>query len=62
MDEFIFTKLDDGNILWEGDFKHVRIGYPNDYSVAYTKYKKEDGKLPLDEFIKRIYKSSLKKY
>lgn len=25
-DEFTFTKQDDGNVLWEGDFKYSRYG------------------------------------
>lgn len=61
-DEFIFTKLDDGNILWEGNFEYIRVGYPNVYTVAYAKYTKSGGKLPIDEFIKKIHKGSFKKY
>lgn len=37
-DEFSFSKTEDGNILWEGDFTYCRIGYPNDYSKAYNAY------------------------
>lgn len=37
-DEFSFSKTEDGNILWEGDFTYSRIGYPNDYRKAYNAY------------------------
>lgn len=29
-DEFTFTPTEDGNILWEGNFKHARCGFSND--------------------------------
>jgi hypothetical protein len=29
-DVFTFTKQEDGNILWEGNFKHHRIGFEKD--------------------------------
>jgi len=29
-DVYTFTKLEDGNILWEGDFDHSRFGYDKD--------------------------------
>jgi hypothetical protein len=29
---------DDGNVLWEGNFKWCRIGMPNDYTKAYNQY------------------------
>lgn len=28
-DVFTFTKQEDGNILWEGDFEYCRYGWPN---------------------------------
>lgn len=37
-DEFSFSKTEDGNVLWEGDFTYCRIGYPNDYTSAYNAY------------------------
>ena len=40
-DEYSFTKNDDGDILWEGPFKHLRIGYPNNYKPAYQAYCKD---------------------
>ena len=29
---YTFTKLEDGNVLWEGDFDHCRFGYDKDVS------------------------------
>lgn len=36
--KYTFTLKEDGNVLWEGDFKYCRIGYPNDYSKAYKQW------------------------
>lgn len=37
-DEFTFTRDENHDILWEGDFKYCRIGMPNDYTKAYNQY------------------------
>jgi hypothetical protein len=37
-DVFTFSKTEDGNILWEGHFEWVRMGYPNVYDDAYNVY------------------------
>ena len=42
-DVFTFTKQEDGNVLWEGDFKHCRFGWPNVYKRAYQQYCKDVG-------------------
>ena len=47
--EFIFTPLEDGNVLWEGDFKYCRYGFPNDYSKAYAKYLEDQGGEPYSD-------------
>lgn len=49
-DVFTFTKGEDGNILWEGDFEFCRFGYPNDYTKAYNAYVADGGKLSFNEF------------
>ena len=41
-DVFTFTKDDDYNILWEGNFEFCRIGMPNDYQNAYNAYLKDN--------------------
>ena len=42
-DVYTFTKQEDGDVLWEGDFKYLRIGYPNVYKRAYQQYCKDVG-------------------
>ena len=42
-DVYIFTKQEDGSVLWEGDFKHARFGWPNNYKRAYQQYCKDVG-------------------
>jgi len=37
-DEFTFTKDDNHDILWEGNFEYCRFGMPNDYTRAYNAY------------------------
>ena len=60
-DIFTFTKDDDGNILWEGDFQHCRIGMPNDYTKAYKAYLDdreevdEENLLSLEEFKRDVH-------
>ena len=42
-DVYTFTKQEDDSVLWEGDFKHCRIGWPNVYKKAYQQYCKDVG-------------------
>ena len=37
-DVFTFTKDENHDILWEGDFQWCRFGMPNDYAKAYDEY------------------------
>jgi hypothetical protein len=37
-DVFTFSKTDDGNILFEGEFKWMRCSWPNVYDRAYEAY------------------------
>ena len=60
-DIFTFTKDENHDILWEGDFKYCRIGMPNDYTKAYQAYLDdreevdEDSILSLEEFKKDVH-------
>ena len=54
-DVFTFTLTEDGNILWEGNFKYHRTGYPNVYTDAYNEYLKDGGELSMKEFIKEVH-------
>ena len=52
-DVFTFSKTDDGNILFEGEFKWMRCGWPNVYDQAYMAYvvdTDEDQVMTLGEF------------
>lgn len=37
-DVHTFTDLENGNVLWEGNFQYHRCGFPNDYTQAYQQY------------------------
>ena len=59
-DTYTFTLQEDGNILWEGEFKHCRFSWPNVYKDAYQQYCKDisdKGGHPMyvDEFTKEIH-------
>ena len=61
-DEFTFTKQDDGNVLWEGNFKHCRIGSSNDYKLAYQNYCKDSSSIGItpmhiEDFKEAIHES-----
>lgn len=52
-DIFTFELQDDGNILWSGNFKYCRFGFPNDYTKAYEKWRNDFPKtemLSLEDF------------
>ncbi len=54
-DEYTFTKQEDGTILWEGPFEHVRIGFPNVYKAAYQQFRKDGGQLNQHEFEEKVH-------
>ena len=41
-DVFTFTKDENNDILWEGNFEYCRFGMPNDYTRAYKAYLKDN--------------------
>ena len=47
-DIYTFELLEDNNIQWSGDFAYCRIGWPNDYSVAYKAYYDKECQVPHD--------------
>ena len=55
-DEYTFTKQEDGTILWEGPFEHVRIGFPNVYKVAYQQFRKDGGQMNQFDFEEAVHK------
>jgi hypothetical protein len=54
-DKFTFTKDDNHDILWEGDFEYCRVGYPNDYTKAYNAFVADGGKFSFNEFKKAVH-------
>jgi len=54
-DKYTFTKQEDGTILWEGPFEHIRIGFPNVYKAAYQQFRKDGGQLNQYEFEEKVH-------
>ena len=57
-DVFTFSKTEDGNILFEGQFKWMRCGWPNVYDDAYKTYCADtdtDEQMTLGEFKKAVH-------
>jgi len=55
-DVFTFTKDENHDILWEGNFEYCRTGMPNDYTDAYAAYcKDEEDPMPLEKFQNAIH-------
>ncbi len=59
-DVFTFSKTEDGNILFEGEFKWMRCSYPNVYDDAYNAYLTDtdtDEQMTLGEFKKEVHEA-----
>ena len=55
-DEFTFTRDENHDILWEGEFEYCRFGMPNDYTRAYEAYCNDvETPIPLEEFKKAVH-------
>ena len=54
-DVFTFTKLENGDVLWEGNFKHCRFAWPNVYDRAYEAYRKDGGEMHIEEFKNAVH-------
>jgi len=64
-DTFTFSKTDDGNILWEGEFKHCRFGWPNVYTEAYEAYLADtdtDEQMTMGEFKIAVHEYDKEKF
>jgi len=55
-EKFIFILNEDGNIQWNGEFKHCRYGVPNDYTKAYKAYLTFGGEMNLKEFKEEVHR------
>ena len=59
-DVFTFSKMDDGNILFEGEFKWMRCGWPNVYTEAYEAYcvnVDTDERMTMGQFKEEVHKA-----
>ena len=54
-DKFTFTKQENGNVLWEGNFEHVRVSFPNVYKKAYQQFRKDGGELNQYDFEEKVH-------
>ena len=64
-DTFTFTKDTDGNVLWEGEFKHCRFSWPNVYDDAYAEYIQDGspyGVMDFEEFKNKVHEYDHSKY
>ena len=56
-DKYTFTLLDNGNIQWDGEFRHCRMAWQNDYTKAYSAYLNFGGEMNLKEFKEEVHRS-----
>ena len=64
-DVFTFSKMDDGNILFEGEFKWMRCGWPNVYTEAYEAYLADtdtDEQMTMGEFKIAVHEYDKEKF
>ena len=62
-DVYSFTKDEDSNVLWEGDFRWCRMAWPNDYGPAYEQYlKDEPNPMSFEDFQEAVHEEGLEKY
>lgn len=57
-DEYEFSLDSEGNILWEGNFKHCRFAWPNVYDKAYEAYCADvdsDERMTMGEFQSNVH-------
>jgi hypothetical protein len=55
-DVFTFTRDENHDILWEGNFEYCRFGMPNDYIKAYNEYVHDGGELNFNDFKAEVHK------
>jgi hypothetical protein len=58
-DVFTYSKTEDGNILFEGEFKWMRCSWPNVYGDAYRAYMEDNspyGIMEFEEFKEAVHK------
>ena len=55
-DEYTFSLQEDETVLWKGNFKYCRYGFPNDYTKAFLEYTKDTGGgISLEQFEELVH-------
>jgi len=61
-DVYTFTLQENGDVLWEGEFKHCRFAWPNVYKEAYQQYRKDCSDLQIDYMHIDEFKEAVHEY
>jgi len=61
-DVYTFTLQENGDVLWEGEFKHCRFAWPNVYKEAYQQYRKDCSDLQIDYMHIKEFKKAVHEY
>jgi hypothetical protein len=61
-DVYTFTLQENGDVLWEGEFKHCRFAWPNVYKEAYQQYRKDCSDLQIDYMHIEEFKKAVHEY
>ena len=61
-EEYTFSLLPDGNIMWTGPFEYLRCGWPNVYDKAYEQYQADGGIEDIGRFKELVCEYDLKTY
>jgi len=56
-DIYTFELDENKNIVWKGDFKWCRFGWPNVYKEAYESYCKDGGDMHIEWFKEEVHRS-----
>ena len=54
-DEYQFSLMPNGNILWTGKFEWCRSGWPNVYDDAYQRYQEDGGTESMETFKQKVH-------
>lgn len=61
-EEYTFSLLPDGNIMWTGPFEYLRCGCPNVYDKAYEQYQADGGIEDIGRFKELVHEWDTKTY
>ena len=61
-DIFSFQLNEDNSIMWKGNFEYCRLGYPNDYKLAYQNYCRDSSELGISPMFIDSFKEAVHEY